>query len=89
MDAADVDTVVDLRHLGSIWGTVAGCAHRQEGKAADILKRLTPELTAALKARSAGFVTQLGADFESFMADERTTAHVARADAALRELGVR
>jgi uncharacterized protein (DUF2252 family) len=76
LDPLSVETFDDLLHMTRIWATVAGASHREDGRFAVILSRLTPGLLAQLRARSSAFLKQLDEDFAAFRADPRTRAQL-------------
>lgn len=83
LDPDSVKTFDDLLHMASIWGTVAGATHREEGRYETILPRLTPQLRSQLRERSKRFIKQLDDDFRAFRADPRVAAHLAATDATV------
>ncbi|HVT88503.1 MAG TPA: DUF2252 family protein [Tepidisphaeraceae bacterium] len=85
----DVKTFDDLVHMAHIWGTVAGATHREQGRFAIILPKLTATLTSEIQLRSKQFVTKLDADFDAFKADARVAEQVSRAQSAIESLSHR
>jgi uncharacterized protein (DUF2252 family) len=87
MDAADVDTMEDLKHLARIWGTVAGSAHRQGPEVvARIKARLTPALSRQLRELGMTYAKKVVEDSRQFDADPRARALITKAEAALNDL---
>jgi uncharacterized protein (DUF2252 family) len=87
MDAADVDSLEDLKHVARIWGTVAGSLHRQSDEAvANVKKRLTPELAPYLRTLGMLYATKARDDFRQFVNDPRVKDDITRAETALRDL---
>jgi hypothetical protein len=90
LDAADVNTFEDLKHMARIWGTVAGSVHRQgEEAVARVKSRLTPELARLLRERGITYTRKAVEDARQFNADPRVRAQTAKAEAGLRELSAR
>ncbi len=87
LDAADIDTMEDLKHLARIWGTVAGSAHRQGPEVVERVKaRLTPELSRQLRELGMTYSKKAAEDSRQFDADPRTRALIIKAEAALDDL---
>jgi len=87
MDAANVDTFEDLKHVARIWGIVAGSVHRQGAEIVQtIVARLTPELAESLQQRAAAYSKETVNAFRDFTRDARTRDQVTRAEAGLKEL---
>jgi uncharacterized protein (DUF2252 family) len=86
-DAAMVENFDDLRHTARIWGTLAGCLHRQgKPKVEQILARLTPELPGQLRGLAATYATKVTEDHHRFDHDARTKALIKQAEAALKAM---
>jgi hypothetical protein len=87
MDAADVNTFTDLKHMARVWGTVAGSVHRQGKETVDrVTARLTPALAGQLRDRAAVYAAKVKTDFAEFDRDSRTREAIAKAEAGLKEL---
>jgi hypothetical protein len=87
LEGGDLRTVFDLEQMARIWGTVAGCMHRQQAqKVPAIKRRLTADLANQLRELSAAYVGQAQEDFGRFTADRRTHEQTAKAEAELRTL---
>jgi hypothetical protein len=87
MDGADVLSFEDLKHVGRVWGTVAGSLHRQgDATVAAVKERLTPDLSLKLRELAMVYAKKAAVDFKEFVADPRAREQVGRAEAALRDV---
>jgi uncharacterized protein (DUF2252 family) len=86
LDAADVNTFEDLKHMARIWGTVAGAAHRRTARPDAINARLTPELSRQLKQLSVAYAQKAIDDFRAFESDPRTRDQTTKAEERLKSL---
>jgi hypothetical protein len=90
LDAADVDTFEDLKHMVRIWGAVAGSVHRQGDQTVEHIRaRLTPELAAQLRDRGMVYTRKALDDARLFLTDARVKEQINKAEAGLRELELR
>jgi uncharacterized protein (DUF2252 family) len=83
LDVATITTYEGLLESATIWGTVAGATHREDGRFETILPRLTPQFEQQVRERAAAYVAQLQREFTQFKDDPRTAQHITSADAAL------
>jgi hypothetical protein len=82
-----IDNFDDLLHTARIWGTLAGCLHRQgQPKVEQILARLTPDLPNQLRDLSAAYAAKAAEDHHRFTHDPRTKALIKEAEAALKDM---
>ncbi|MDB5322912.1 MAG: hypothetical protein JWN40_4543 [Phycisphaerales bacterium] len=87
LDAANIDNFDDLLHAAKIWGTLAGCLHRQGKPIVDqILTRLTPALRQQLRERGTTYAAKVAEDHHRFDRDPRTKALIKQAEAALKSI---
>jgi uncharacterized protein (DUF2252 family) len=81
-----IKTADELLDIAKLWGTVAGCTHREEGRFERILPRLTPALKQSIASRADAYLKYQQEAFASFKDDPRAVQAVARATQALDEL---
>jgi hypothetical protein len=86
LDSASIDNFEDLLHAARIWGTLAGCLHRQgQPTVEQILARLTPDLPRQLRDLGTTYAAKAIEDHRRFDRDPRTRALSKQAEAALKE----